>query len=233
MHFAAHTGSVFLVKTLLFFGCDPNSINSSSIVDVYSHQTPLHFAMSPGVVYALVKAGANVNATGFGGFSTPLHKAAKNASTEVLQALIDCGADVDACKIVPYYIQNPDGSHRKIYICDGDTPLWCAIVNAKYNNAELLIKHGAKIDGIDEYSSHLIQSIFSADIKSVDFLLKHGADPNREIKMAVSGKFFTITPMEYCRRVRKNPQFSTDMTYVRIEEMLVEKCGKPGDAPTP
>ncbi len=90
---------------------------------------PGHFPGGPTTVHALVRAGADVNARFRGPHSeTPLHWAASRDDVEVLDALIDCGADIDAPGAV---------------IGGGTTPLADARAFRNWRAAQRLIERGA------------------------------------------------------------------------------------------
>ena len=58
---------------------------------------PGHFPNGAATVAALVRAGADVNARFVGAHcETPLHWAASSDDVEILDALLDAGADIDA-----------------------------------------------------------------------------------------------------------------------------------------
>jgi hypothetical protein len=62
-------------------------------------RTPLMFAKDGAIAQALIARGANVNATDRGG-ETPLMYAARHDHLEVLQALINAGADLERTRRV-------------------------------------------------------------------------------------------------------------------------------------
>lgn len=124
LHDVAAGGNPALMGILLKLGADPNA------TDKFGH-TPLYtLANSEGDgVQMLVKAGADVNAKERVKRCTPLHMAARRGNTRIAQALLDCGADLEARDIA------------------GDTPLRRAVNCGKANVAELLLRRGA-----DRYS---------------------------------------------------------------------------------
>lgn len=90
---------------------------------------PGHFPNASQVVRTLVCAGADVNARFIGHHrETPLHWAASCDDVDVLDTLIELGADVEA-----------DGG----VIADG-TPLADAVAFGQWNAARRLIEHGAQ-----------------------------------------------------------------------------------------
>jgi truncated hemoglobin YjbI/ankyrin repeat protein len=96
LYAAARQGSLPIVELLLHLGADPNAS------DGYGH-TPLYFVGngSPGtsgaaVVRVLVQGGANVNAQEKLKHCTALHMAARRGNVPVAQALLDCGAELEA-----------------------------------------------------------------------------------------------------------------------------------------
>jgi ankyrin repeat protein len=92
---------------------------------------PGHFPNGAAVVTALIAAGADPNArhTGRGAPETPLHWAASSDDVDVLDALIDGGADIEA----------PDGS------IGGGTPLDDAVGYGQWRAARRLVERGARV----------------------------------------------------------------------------------------
>jgi ankyrin repeat protein len=92
---------------------------------------PGHFPNGAAVVRALIAAGADPNArhTGRGPPETPLHWAASSDDVEVLDALIDGGADLEA----------PEGS------IGGGTPLDDAVGYGQWQAARRLVERGARV----------------------------------------------------------------------------------------
>lgn len=96
LYAAASQGNLPIVELLLQLGADPNAS------DGYGH-TPLYFVGngSPGpsgaaVVRVLVQEGANVNAQERLKHCTALHMAARRGNVAVAEALLDCGAQIEA-----------------------------------------------------------------------------------------------------------------------------------------
>ena len=89
---------------------------------------PGHFPRGAAAVAALVQAGADVNARFTGPHAeTPLHWAASCDDVEVIDALLDAGADIDA-----------DGA-----VIAGGTPLTDATAFGQWNAARRLVERGA------------------------------------------------------------------------------------------
>lgn len=92
LHWAAASGHVDLVKTLLYAGAN---VRATTRLGAYA---PLHVASQGGhaaVIKTLVKAGADADmATSTG--ATPLMMAALSGQAEATAALLDAGADVNA-----------------------------------------------------------------------------------------------------------------------------------------
>jgi uncharacterized protein len=148
---------------------------------------PGHFPNGPATVAALVEAGADVDAR-FGGGShdeTPLHWAASSDDVEVLDALLDAGADIEA----------PGG------VIAGGTPLTDARAFGQWRAARRLVERGARTTIDDDATLGLqdrLEGHFAAatppDPETVsrafwgachggqrrcaDYLLARGADPN-------------------------------------------------------
>jgi uncharacterized protein len=89
---------------------------------------PGHYPNGAAVVAALVEAGADVNARCSGGHrETPLHWAASSDDVEVLDALLDAGADIEAPGAV----------------IGGGTPLADAVAFGHWKAARRLVERGA------------------------------------------------------------------------------------------
>ena len=90
LHLAVwHGQDAAVIETLLELGADPNARTN------WANETPLHGAENPAAVHALLRAGADVDAAGRGGY-TPLYAAVGDfdpKSEEVINALLAAGAD--------------------------------------------------------------------------------------------------------------------------------------------
>jgi ankyrin repeat protein len=91
LHLAAFFGHADAVRLLLERGSEVNALSINQM-----RNTPLHAALAGPMgtdgVRALVEAGADVNARQHGGY-VPLHSAAQSGKMEVLDLLLERGAD--------------------------------------------------------------------------------------------------------------------------------------------
>jgi truncated hemoglobin YjbI len=119
LHQAAAAGRLSTVELLLSLGADPNVLDGGSHTPLYSVANE-HRGDGSGVVRALVRAGARVDANEGAKRCTALHMAARRGNVAIAKALLDCGASLEA---------------RDTH---GDTPLQRAINCRKKEVAELL-----------------------------------------------------------------------------------------------
>jgi truncated hemoglobin YjbI len=122
---AAAAGNRPMTEFLLTMGADPNARDNSGHTPLYSAGNQCTVAAGGDVVRALVRAGANVNASDGVKRCTPLHMAARRGNVEIAKAVLDCGANIEA----------RDKS--------GDTPLRRAMNCRKPGVAALLRAHDA------------------------------------------------------------------------------------------
>ncbi len=125
LHEASAQGNLRMVELLLRLGADPNVKTSSRYTPLYCVANECSVTGGGNIVRALVRAGAQVDARSDGKQCTALHMAARRGNTEIAEALLDCGAD----------IQVRDKA--------GDTPLQRAKNCKKTGVASLLILRGA------------------------------------------------------------------------------------------
>jgi uncharacterized protein len=134
---AIHTGDLSTLERLLLenpglatarLGDDDPDGMSRALLHVAT-DWPGHFPNSAATVAVLVEAGADVNARFRGPHAeTPLHWAASSNDVEVLDALLDAGADIDA-----------DGG-----VIGGGTPLADARAFGQWDAARRLVERGAQ-----------------------------------------------------------------------------------------
>jgi uncharacterized protein len=148
---------------------------------------PGHFPNGPGVVAALIRAGADPNAPIEGSWhsETPLHWAASSDDVEALDALLDGGADIEA----------PGAS------IGGGTPLDDAVAFGQWRVARRLVERGARtrlwhaaalglLDRLEEafartppptpgeVTEAFWQACHGGQRQSAEYLLGRGADLN-------------------------------------------------------
>jgi uncharacterized protein len=147
---------------------------------------PGHFPNGAATVALLVEAGADVNARFHGPHEeTPLHWAASSDDVEVLDALLDAGADID-----------PPGG-----VIGGGTPLADARAFGQWKAAHRLVERGAQttlqdvaalglMDGLDAYfaaesapsqdevNAALWSACHGGQRDAAEYLLDRGADVN-------------------------------------------------------
>ncbi len=120
LHYACGAGCVEVVELLLHLGTDPNVEDRGEHPPLYCLANECASNAGPALVRMLVQAGADVNHCGGVTGATPLHMAARRGFVEIAQALLDCGAKLNA-------------RDRK-----GDTPLQRALNCRRPQVAQLL-----------------------------------------------------------------------------------------------
>ncbi len=152
---AARLGRVADVKALLKEGANPNARDKEG-------STALMAAASGEIVRVLAAAGADVNAQtdeDIFGSRTALRNAALLNNADKVQALLDCGADVNA-----------KNSH-------GETALTAAAVNGWAAVARILVARGADVNQATESgSTPLLQATERGHLEIVRLLVEKRAD---------------------------------------------------------
>ncbi|XP_039208157.1 B-cell lymphoma 3 protein isoform X1 [Crotalus tigris] len=127
LHLAVIIAQPSLVKLLLSHGASPMVLDRNG-------QTALHLACEHGSLRCLREllegspAGLDLEARNFEGF-TPLHLAVGSSNSDMVLALLDHGADVDA-----------------VDIKSGRSPLLHVVENNNLDMVELLLQHGANVN---------------------------------------------------------------------------------------
>jgi truncated hemoglobin YjbI len=127
LHTASGQGQLATVELLLGLGVDPNVSDGGAHAPLYSVGNECGVPGGGDVVRVLVRAGANVNADDGVKRCTALHMAARRGHVEVTEALLDCGANIEARDSL------------------GETPLRRAVNCDKTDVAAFLVSKGADI----------------------------------------------------------------------------------------
>jgi hemoglobin len=127
LHGAAAAGNLSMVELLLHLGAVPNVMDGGGHTPLYCVANECQVRDGASVVRVLVHAGANVNACDGVKHCTALHMAARRGNVEVAEALLDCGADIEARDSL------------------SETPLRRAVNCNKTGVAALLVSRGADL----------------------------------------------------------------------------------------
>ena len=174
LHDAAQAGDTAAVRAIL--SADPYRVTDRRD----DRLTPLHLAASAGhadIAGLLLRASANPNARGYGGF-TPLHAAAEHGRLEIVRDLLDHGASTKAMSEA------------------GETPLHTAARKGHVEVAGLLLDRGADPNAVSQCGGTPLHSAATAGRMDVaDLLLLRDALANAR-STAHAGPF---TPWDAAR----------------------------------
>lgn len=156
------------------------------------------FENDPQAVKDLLASGVDVNRRDKSIGATALDEAVENGNREIVQALLDAGADVNARnsrRQTPLMRLDEDGTARLVEDLvragakvnlkdeDGDTALMLA---ASYSNAEVvqaLVRAGARLDAANhEGRTAIMKAAEYGNLEIVEMLFDLGADINRQDK---------------------------------------------------
>lgn len=171
LYVAASAGNLAAVEALVAYGADASA-------EAAFGGTPLRAAQSHReVADFLLRNGADACAADAFG-ETALHDAAAENDVRMLRDLLERGCDPNALSLmVPQRL--PGGRQvRKMMPGNPWTPLHIAASYGHTPSAELLIEHGADVNGQDHHGHtplHTAASDGQAEMASL--LLSHGADP--------------------------------------------------------
>ena len=108
-----------------------------------------------------------------------LHKVAEKNNSNLIEYLIDNGADVNIRKY----------GYKNSFV----TPIFDAINKNCIENVNVLIKNGAKVDaGTGIHCTPLMRAVEAGNIEIAKLLLNEGADINAKYSIEVGKGFLTI-----------------------------------------
>ena len=127
LHLACGAGCIEVAALLLRLGTDPSTQDRGGHTPLYCVANECASETGPKIVRMLVRAGADVNASGGITRATALHMAARRGYAEIAGALLDCGAAIEATD------------------SKGDTPLQRAMNCRRHKIVQLLLERGARM----------------------------------------------------------------------------------------
>uniref|UniRef100_A0A8C4LWW1 Ankyrin 1 n=1 Tax=Equus asinus asinus TaxID=83772 RepID=A0A8C4LWW1_EQUAS len=195
LHVAAKYGKVQVANVLLEWAAHPNAAGKNGL-------TPLHVAVHHNhldIVKLLLRRGGSPHSPAWNGY-TPLHIAAKQNQMEVARCLLQYGASANAESVqgvTPLHLAAQEGHAEMVALLlsrqangnlgnkSGLTPLHLVAQEGHVPVADMLIKHGVKVDATTRKwgkgsvgCGPLHQAAQQGHTDIVTLLLKHGASPN-------------------------------------------------------
>ncbi|WP_265027666.1 ankyrin repeat domain-containing protein [Wolbachia endosymbiont (group B) of Chorthippus parallelus] len=183
LHYAAHSGNLDFVQSLLAEGANFNAVDADNA-------KPLHIAAERGyqkVIELLINQGMNVNDLGQDNW-TPLHYAARHGHLGAVRFLVEeKGANINAVDLsgkIPLHIAAENG-HKDIVkffldkgisvnavSADNWTPLHCAASNGHLETVKFLVEEkGADIDLLSiDHEKPLDLAISANHVSVVEYL---------------------------------------------------------------
>jgi ankyrin len=209
LHFASYFGKLEIARLLLSHGASIDTLDKFG-------KTPLHDVClgqydsekaRVGVAQLLLECGGNVNMQAKQ--QTPLHVASYFGKLDIVQLLLDHGANVDALdkfgKTPLHYISKSKNKSKAVGIDVAQlllkhggnvnaetknqrTPLHVASYFGKLEIAQVLIEHGANVNASEFFGETPLHYVSRGECDSkeansvVQLLLKHGGDVNAQTK---------------------------------------------------
>ena len=161
LHAALQGGKLEIVRFLLEHGADANAVGNREIGEPTSLFMAITYNTDPEFVRLLIQYGADVNQAVFAEEITPIYSATQENRVEMLQCLLEAGANVNAQK------------------SRGITSLMSACVAGNINAVELLLKWNADMEIVaDDGLNALMLACATGKIDCVKLLLHAGANRN-------------------------------------------------------
>jgi ankyrin repeat protein/L-ascorbate metabolism protein UlaG (beta-lactamase superfamily) len=157
---------------------------------------------NPKVIKALVEKGSDVNYVSGDNYSI-LHNVSSNGNVESIDYLIQKGANVNLIN------------------ADGDLPLQMVTTNSNSEAVKLLAKKTKNINQKEKYLGNTVlhQAAINGDIKSTQYLIEAGADPNITNNMGLkpvdyAAKYGYMKLVGYYGSI--NPEYNTKINQANM-----------------
>ena len=201
IHLAAQTGNINTVEILIKAGADVNRMVR------HTKMTPIHYAAEykdkSEQILALARLGALINGEDYMGW-TPLHWASWRGHLASLNALLDCGANVNA------------------KTRDGNASIMLAVANNSHGCVQTLIEAGADCSVVRDSqwnvlhyaamggSVDTVYSLAKADLSGLDLQELRTKDTRQTVDEMLCARIDTLSMTEDCSTQRGAWQYAWD-----------------------
>jgi uncharacterized protein len=219
---ACENGNATLVAQLLKAGVSASATGPLG-------ETALHTCARTGRVEAakvLLAHGAPIDAVETWRGQTPLMWAAAERHPEMMRALIEAGADVNArSTIVTWERQRTEEPREKWLPPGGLTPLLFAARDGCVECAGVLVSAGADINIVDpDQHSALILALINGHFDVAGLLIERGIDVNMEDKVGQTALYAAVDAHTVPASNRPAPRETDDtLSSLDVIQMLIDK----------
>jgi ankyrin repeat protein len=219
---ACINGNAAMIEKLLKAGADPNAAGAED-------ETPLMTVARTGNVAAakvLLAHGVKVDARETWHGETALMWAAAQQHPEMVRALIDAGADVNAISTVVKWERQTTAEPREKWLpLGGFTPLMFAAREGCVECAKVLIDAKADVNQADpDGITPMVDSIINGHYDVATVLLEKGADPNLFDKTGRAALYAAVDAHTMPASNRPSPDEShNDSTSLELVKALLAK----------